>query len=66
MLKIELTTDHPQSSYGIPVLLIGGRPYGPGDSITALELVAMVADDLGDPEVIAQVKQFCSKWSGPN
>lgn len=26
-----LTTDHATSSHGLPVLLIDGQPYGPGD-----------------------------------
>lgn len=26
-----LTTEHSASSYGVPVLLIDGEPYGPGD-----------------------------------
>lgn len=26
-----LTTEHAQSSYGLPVLLIGGQVYGPAD-----------------------------------
>jgi hypothetical protein len=29
---VVLTTDHAQSSYEIPVLLMGGRVYGPGDN----------------------------------
>ena len=36
-LEIELTTDHPSSSYGIPVLTIDGEAYGPSDE-TPLEL----------------------------
>jgi hypothetical protein len=28
---IELTTEHPASSYGIPVLILNGKPYGPCD-----------------------------------
>ena len=26
-----LTTDHPQSSHGVPVLVLDGEVYGPGD-----------------------------------
>ena len=33
-----LTTDHPASSYGQPVLVIGGQAYGPGDDGPEREL----------------------------
>lgn len=26
-----LTTDHPSSSYGLPVAVLGGQPYGPAE-----------------------------------
>jgi hypothetical protein len=29
----ELTTDHPHSSYGLPVLLLNGAAYGPDDDL---------------------------------
>lgn len=32
-MKIELTTDHPASSYNLPVLLVDNRVYGHGDVI---------------------------------
>ncbi len=31
MIMFALTTDHPASSYGMPVLLIDGEAYGAGD-----------------------------------
>jgi hypothetical protein len=76
---IELTTDHSQSHYGIPVLLIDGEPYGPADSIehtafanaggvavTAGYWVAAQANGSDDPEFIAQATLFCSQWpEGP-
>lgn len=31
LLDAELTTEHPASSYGLPVLMIDGEPYGPAD-----------------------------------
>jgi len=31
-----LTTEHPQSSYGMPVLLIMGGVYGAGDTIPVI------------------------------
>jgi len=42
MKKIALTTDHPSSSYGLPVLVIDGQAYGPGD-MTPLGPAAEVA-----------------------
>jgi len=33
--RATLTTDHPASSYGQPVLLIDGEPYGRGDAEAA-------------------------------
>ena len=29
-----LTTEHAASSYGMPVLVVGGIAYGPGDQVT--------------------------------
>jgi hypothetical protein len=31
-MKTNLTTSHPQSSYGIPVLVVDGEAFGPGDT----------------------------------
>lgn len=31
MLTGNITTDHPLSSYGLPVLVYGGQAYGPWD-----------------------------------
>lgn len=28
-----LTTEHAASSYGVPVLVVGGEAYGPGDAL---------------------------------
>lgn len=33
MGKITLTTEHPASSYGMPVALIEGQAYGPADDV---------------------------------
>lgn len=33
-----LTTDHPRSNYGLPVLVLDGRAYGPGDLAGAVLL----------------------------
>jgi hypothetical protein len=30
-MKTNLTTNHPSSSYGIPVLVVDGEAFGPGD-----------------------------------
>lgn len=34
-----LTTQHSASSYGLPVLLLAGKPYGPGDLPDAVLVV---------------------------
>ena len=45
--SLTLTTNHAASSYGRPVLVIGGEAYGPADmtpaGMTAAELVALWA-----------------------
>lgn len=38
--EVTLTTDHPASSYGMPVLLVGATPYGPGDALPTGETAA--------------------------
>lgn len=40
-----LTTEHSASSYGQPVLLIGGEAFGPGDLLTLPEGGVIVARD---------------------
>ncbi len=36
----KLTTDSAASNYGIPVLVVGGLSYGPGDQIPGREPIA--------------------------
>jgi len=36
MSTFKLTTNHAASSYGMPVLLLAGQAFGPGDSIIDL------------------------------
>jgi len=44
-MRIVLTTDHPQSSYGVPVALIDGEAYGPADRVQGgMTAAAIVAD----------------------
>jgi hypothetical protein len=38
--EVLLTTDHAASSYGVPVLLIDGQAYGPGDILPSGDLAA--------------------------
>jgi hypothetical protein len=39
-----LTTAHPASSYGIPVIVINGQPYGPADRIEIGEDVRPIGE----------------------
>jgi hypothetical protein len=39
-----LTTDHPASRYGLPVLLVDGEPYGPDDLPPGVRLGTVDAD----------------------
>jgi hypothetical protein len=39
------TTDHPASSYGVPVLLIDGEPYGVADISPAGDCIRIMLDD---------------------
>lgn len=38
VVRVTLTTEHPASSYGLPVAVADGEPYGPGDVWGWLEL----------------------------
>lgn len=43
--EVELTTDHPASHYGQPVLLINGEPYGIEDVTPAGDKVWRMLED---------------------
>ncbi len=43
LYEAELTTEHSASSYGIPVLVIDGEAYGPGDFV-GKEVLIVEAD----------------------
>lgn len=65
---MKLTTDHPASSYGIPVLVDDdGNAFGPADVIpafrvTAAEYVSIAAHHFGEENASA----FCASWpEGP-
>lgn len=69
-----LTTEHPSSSHGVPVLVHRptGDAYGPGDIAnlchTGLQPVAHLVCRLvkHKPEALEAAKQFCSQWpDGP-
>jgi hypothetical protein len=76
MNGVELTTDHPQSHYGIPVLLIDGKAFGPcdqapekmqlagGSAATAGYWLAWLlnGDDDTTPEMVDAAKSFLSQW----
>ena len=61
-----LTNEHPESSYGIPVLLVDGVAHGPHDTIescgwTALEWIA--AWELQDADERTFAEDFCKSAS---
>jgi len=39
-----LTTEHPTSSYGLPILLVDGEPYGPADLLSWRDHMAVPAE----------------------
>jgi hypothetical protein len=49
---IIITTENSSSSYGIPVAIIEGQAYGPGDQPTAKEIL----------HEIKHAKEFMEKW----
>lgn len=51
---LTLTTAHSASSYGVPVLVIDGEPYGPADLVPG----GIIAADLVD--------QWAARFSAPN
>ena len=71
-----LTTEHPQSHYGIPVLLIDGVAYGPMDlAPAAMQLAGGTAatagywlawrlngDDDTTPEMHEAAESYLSQW----
>ena len=64
--RAELTTDHPQSNYGIPVLVLDGIAYGPDDMMgngLSAGSVLMCSDAIccAGPATIADV-DFLASW----
>lgn len=64
--RFELTTNHPSSSYGQPVLVVDGQAYGPADVVpgqpieqTAAWWVREGASHLS-PEQFALAVKFCA------
>lgn len=53
-IKMEMTTEHPCSHYGIPVLLVNGNPVGPKDE---------VIDTDGQPVIGLQLAYRMCSWS---
>lgn len=48
---ITLTTDHPAASYGLPVLVVDGEAYGPGDTLPSGDTAAALVVQWGrEPE----------------
>ncbi len=71
-MKIELTTNHPASSYGVPVAVIDGEAYGAADIVcgAGISAAAIVADWAAQPERSTDERmsahRFCRQWpEGP-
>lgn len=54
--SVYLTTEHPASSYGIPVLVFRGTAHGPGD---------MIQTDSGDAMTAEQFLRSCVERVNP-
>ena len=64
-----LTTEHSASSYGQPIMLVDGIPYGPADEIPGMDGTAWLAADPGassaDHAAVAEFNQAeLSAWLG--
>lgn len=71
-----LTTEHPRSNYGLPVLTIDGEAYGPSDSVpNPMQLAGGTAATAGywvawrlngdvdtTPEMVEAARKFLSQW----
>ena len=57
----ELTTDHPSSSYGIPVVLIDGVPHGPGD-LAGRSFTPMPRLKDGAPSLLGMGREEAISW----
>ena len=55
-MKYELTTEHPSSSYGVPVLLVEGHAYGAMDKLPSGELAFYFVQKLDDPQKVKFLK----------
>jgi hypothetical protein len=57
---MKLTTDHPTSSYNMPVLVIHGKAYGPRDSYNGKPCAEIVQEmaEKGDEETKKMAKKF--------
>lgn len=75
--SIQLTTNHPASSHGIPVLINrhdSATPYGPADILAydgyywpaAKHVVRFAAIQKGAEDIQAAAQLFCAQWpDGP-
>jgi len=68
-LSCILTDEHSASSYGIPVVLIAGEPYGPADTfrgIPAVDIVLGRSLEMIDADVYrfgADVRAFAQRFA---
>ena len=54
-----LTTDHPASSHGLPVLLVDGEAYGPADLPPGVRLGTVDADQPEEDRPLAGPRPRC-------
>ena len=59
-----LTTEHPQSSYGLPVFVLDGNAYGPDDKDGALPMGSMVISALAGETYWFGYTSELAKWFG--
>lgn len=69
-MEIELTTDHPTSSHGVPVAIVDGAAYGPDDVIGGVPVGSTVYLAVQQPDghpdlVLARRFLAASPVNGP-
>ena len=55
-MEYELTTEHPSSSYGVPVLLVEGQAYGAMDKLPNGEIAFYFVQGIEDPQKLKFLK----------
>jgi len=66
-IDVELTTERVESSYGVPVLVILGRAYGPMDRVEGGDHAWRIVANwmLWNEKLTAQERELGRKFLGP-